>query len=142
MYIDQDTTKPTQILSYVLRVFKLEKHVRETDTPHVLSRNSGTSPRLFEFLYGVEIRLYRSKIVLSPRASGARAGVLMTARGVGSTYLHLHMPRQPHFILRLAACLPTLLQHHGLFFSYYSNVHYFLFDRRRYLQYHGVSHNV
>lgn len=101
---------------------KLFTSNRRTTPPHVLSGNPGTSLRVFEFLYGVEIRLYRSKIILSPSGDLRGDAVLMTARGEAPpTYLYLHMPRQPHFILRLAGCLPTLLLHthrhcQGLFF--------------------------
>ncbi|GBP39736.1 hypothetical protein EVAR_23061_1 [Eumeta japonica] len=53
-------------------------------------------PRVFEFLYGVEIRLYRSKIILSPRRRGAAGGA---ARG-GAAAANDRGGRTP-------TCLPT-----------------------------------
>ena len=53
--------------------------------------------------------------------AGAGARGTNDRAGRGNIYLYLHMARQPHFILRLAGCLPTLLlhtqtNHQGLFF--------------------------
>lgn len=76
----------------ILRLFKLGNYVQATATPHVLSRNPPTSPRVFEFLYGVEIRLYRSKIILSPR----RLRGLRGTNDRGGRGLYLAIPTATH----------------------------------------------
>lgn len=75
-----------------MRLFKLGNYVQATATPHVLSRNPPTSPRVFEFLYGVEIRLYRSKIILSPR----RVRGLRGTNDRGGRGLYLAIPTATH----------------------------------------------